>query len=452
MPKSVYKSLLNDPNVKRWFNNNRKGSPIVADIYLRRLGSFCKANKTSPAAYAQLSLVKMENVAIDYVDFLASTKSEKTKRPYAPSYIDSCIKAVRSWAIWNRKEFKRKIKIADKNSRPSLEDERIPTQDELRKVLYADTTPLRTRVSISLISFAGTRPEVQGDYEGLDGLRIKDFPDIEIKEKEVIFAKIPTLLVVRQQISKSGHQYLTFLGEEGCEILKSYLERRLSEGESLTPSSEIIATSRSQAKRSMNFKMTDASPFLASAKISHGIREAMRTVGLPWRPYVFRSYFDMNLMLAESRGIVSHAYQQFWMGHSGDMEAQYTTNKNRLPEMVIEDMRSAYKKVAETFLQTSTARRSTVTQDDIKASARREMLEAEGYTKEDLDALGDLSQLSTQQFKELYDGKKRASLGLKGNGNQKVVPFLEVKRYIEEGWRYERDFPPSEAIISLPGR
>ena len=37
-----------------------------------------------------------------------------------------------------------------------------------------------------------------------------------------------------------------------------------------------------------------------------------------------------------------HAYRQFFMGHKGDIEARYTTNKGRLPEQLMEDMRSAY--------------------------------------------------------------------------------------------------------------
>lgn len=31
------------------------------------------------------------------------------------------------------------------------------------------------------------------------------------------FKLIPTLVIVRRELSKAGHQYFTFLGEEGCE-------------------------------------------------------------------------------------------------------------------------------------------------------------------------------------------------------------------------------------------
>jgi len=57
-------------------------------------------------------------------------------------------------------------------------------------------------------------------------------------------------------------------------------------------------------------------------------------------------------MLAESKGLVLRDYRQFWMGHKGDIENRYTTNKCRLPESVIEDMREAYRRSQE-YLQTT---------------------------------------------------------------------------------------------------
>jgi len=40
------------------------------------------------------------------------------------------------------------------------------------------------------------------------------------------------------------------------------------------------------------------------------------------------------------------------MGHKGNIEHQYTTNKHRLPENVIEDMRLKYAQAVELFLET----------------------------------------------------------------------------------------------------
>ena len=48
--KVEYRDLLSDPNVKRWFSNNAKGSLILADNYLRVLGRFCKSTNLNALA------------------------------------------------------------------------------------------------------------------------------------------------------------------------------------------------------------------------------------------------------------------------------------------------------------------------------------------------------------------------------------------------------------------
>ena len=451
--KKEYVDLLLDANVKRWYNNMAKTSVVHADITLRRLGSFLREVNLTPSQYAKLSVEKMENLAIDFVDDLAVRKNQESGKPYAPIYIDSHLKAIRSWAEWNRKRFQRRIKIANLNRRPSLENERIPTVEELRRVLYAATTPLRTRVSIALMAFSGPRPESQGNYLGLDGLRISDFPELKIKEHMVSFEKIPTVLIVREEISKTRHQYITFLGEEGCDILRDYLQDRLSHGEALLPESPIISTSAKQAKRrsGLDHDIKDTSPFLTTTKIGDRVRKAMRAVGLPWRPYVFRSYFDTNLMVAVNKQFASHAYQQFWMGHKGDIESVYTVNKRQLPESVVDDMRASYTKVASELLETS-KKKSGMTQDEVQAFINRKILSVARITQAEIGALGkDPSQLTDQEIDDLIQRKQKAQLGLNGNGNQQIVPFKDVKNWIAQGWEYVRDFPPDEAIIGLPG-
>jgi integrase len=166
----VYRPMLDsDPNLRRWYFNNAKGSPIVADVYLRRLGAFCVRQKFTPAEYARLPKRRMEEIAFDYIQEMEQRTNPSSSNRYAPTYIASNLKAILSWARWNRKAFEIRIKIADSGKRPTLVNERVPTPDELRRVLYAPTTKLRTRVAIAIMAFAGCRPEVQGSYAGLDG-------------------------------------------------------------------------------------------------------------------------------------------------------------------------------------------------------------------------------------------------------------------------------------------
>ena len=130
------------------------------------------------------------------------------------------------------------------------------------------------------------------------------------------------------------------MNEEGVGYLKAYLEKRQARGEELTPDSPVIATSpgfERMGKSPKNY----GSRFIETQNITREIREAMRPK-FSWRPYVLRAYFDTQLLLAESNGKISHPYRQFFMGHKGDIEARYTTNKGRLTPDMIEDMRRAY--------------------------------------------------------------------------------------------------------------
>ncbi|MCY4491470.1 MAG: hypothetical protein OXC46_08425, partial [Thaumarchaeota archaeon] len=82
------------------------------------------------------------------------------------------------------------------------------------------------------------------------------------------------------------------------------------------------------------------------------VRKAMWSI-IKARPYVLRAYFDTQLLLAESHGKMTHAYRQFFMGHKGDIEARYTTNKGRLTDEMSSDMRRSFSQ-SEAFISTGT--------------------------------------------------------------------------------------------------
>jgi hypothetical protein len=171
---------------------------------------------------------------------------------------------------------------------------------------------------------------------------LKDLPELKIEDGKVNFEKIPTIVIVRPTLSKAKHKYFTFLSNEGCTYLKEYLEERIRSGEELNPLSPLISHER---------KATAQKKFMVTRKITHLIRQSMGRAGVYKRPYVLRAYFDTNMIIAESKGKISHPYLQFLMGHNGDIEARYSTNKGVLPPEMIEDMRKCYKE-CEPFLST----------------------------------------------------------------------------------------------------
>jgi hypothetical protein len=104
------------------------------------------------------------------LDYVPSTENDGK----AGSYIESSLKAVKSWLSHNGKEVKKKIKIRGAMDTPSLKDERVPTDKELKRILLSGDQ--KTRVACVLIAYSGPRIEVLGNYSGNDGLKLEISP------------------------------------------------------------------------------------------------------------------------------------------------------------------------------------------------------------------------------------------------------------------------------------
>jgi len=384
--------------------------------------AFCNHFSLTPKRLVSMGKDEIYNLLLDYVSDL-----EKAGR--AGSYIESALKAVKSWLAHNDLEVKRRIKIRGVRDTPTLRNERTPTQEELKRIFLSGDKKART--ACVLMAHSGLRPVTLGNYRGSDGLRVRDFPEMKIEGETVEFEHIPTIVVVRPELSKGGHQYFTFLSEEGCEYLKDYLEERMLGGEDLTADSPIIRPK--VAKK----------PFIRSVNIGDMIREAIRKAGFNWRPYVLRAYFDTQLMLAESKGLIIRDYRQFWMGHKGDIENRYTTNKCRLPEDVIEDMREAYRRSLE-YLQTT---KPETGREKLVEEFRRQLLLVAGFSLDEISEI-DVTGLTDEEFQDLV---RKRLLGNRNEdcGTQKVVNLNELERYLENGWEYVATLPNQKVIVKL---
>lgn len=424
MGREKHRHLLSDPDVDRWFNNTARGSPVTADVYLRRLGAFCERHKITPKTFLSMTDEDIYNLILDFV-------TSEEKKCYAGSYIHSIIKAIRSWLGHNRRELKGKIKIMGVQDTPSLKDERVPTKDELKKIFLSGDK--KSRVASILVAHSGLRLESLGNFFGNDGLTVKDIPEMIVEGDNVDFEKVPAMIVVRRELSKAGHQYLSFLSEEGCDYLKDYLDERTRQGEKITSESPIITPKRR------------LKPFIRVTNIGDIIRKAIRQAGFRWRPYVLRSYFDTQLMLAESKGLILRDYRQFWMGHKGDIEGRYTTNKQRLSEDVKEDMREAYRRSQE-FLQTT--KTDLTSEERMKEAFRKQLLVVAGFTQDEIEKM-DIEVMGDEEFQTKV---KQKLLGVMTNNGskQKVIPVGDVETYISQGWEYVATLPDNRAILKIP--
>ena len=163
-----------------------------------------------------------------------------------------------------------------------------------------------------------------------------------------------------------------------------------------------------------------------------------------WRPYVLRAYFDTQLMIAENHGKLSHAYRQFFMGHKGNIEARYTTNKGRLPENVMEDMRESYRK-CKGYLQTEKPRGAD--EEALKNAFRKQLLLVAGFSQEELENVD--SSMDDDAFQEMV--RKRLLGALANNGaSQRIICVEEVERFLSKGWDYVATLPNDRIVVKLP--
>ncbi len=188
---------------------------------------------------------------------------------------------------------------------------------------------------------------------------------------------------------------------------------------------------------------TKKNAFLRTTLVTRDIREAIEQAGLKMRPYVLRAYFSTALDIAESKGLISHPWRQFIMGHKGDIEARYSTNK-RLPPDIIDEMRESYRKCLK-FLET---RISDVSEDNAKLFLQQQLLSAVGYKQEEIDKI-DLTSASNEDFQQLLRDKVAGAMSDNG-AKQKVVSMDDIERYLGDGYEFQAVLPNGKAIMRMP--
>jgi len=433
-----YKEMLNDKEISRWFENLRAKSYLTATVYLRGLGYYCEITDSTP--YTILEDAKSGKLRNDFMDFVRKLEKEGK----AGSYIARYKKVIRSWLGFNGVDFKLTANIAYEGRSPRVEGERIPEKTELAKILRNGSP--RARLAISLLAFSGLRPETLGNAEGTDGLKISDFPEMRIEGNKVEFDKTPTMISVRYTLSKAKNSYFTFLSNEGMTYLREYLETRISEGDVLTPETPLFKLDP-QGRISHSFIRTQLA--------TRDIRKAIVSSGFSWRPYVLRAYFATALDNAENKGLISHPWRMFFMGHKGDIEARYSTNK-RLPPDMIEEMRDAYARASKYFETEEHGIKeedvAKITNNTMKETALMILETAYGMNltdKEREELMGFERDELLERLKQIFRDKKAQILN---NGNKhKTIPERELETYLNQGWELVQIYPRGDkAVIKLP--
>ena len=445
MPKEKYAELRKNPEIIRWYKDVKRGSQTTADVYLRRLGAFCETMKKDPGKLLKLKDMQLADLISDYVGDM----EDKGK---SGGYIASTVKAVKSWLSFNGIKIPRKIKINGANDTPTLDDKGIFSPEDLKKVL--DSADVRGRMAISMVAFSGIRLQSLGNEHGTDGLILSDIEGLTVNRDGINFEIVPAKVTVRKTISKKGHEYFTFIGPEGCDYIILYLNERLRSGEELTGESALLTKTK--------FNLRRGGKFITRTKVSELIRSAIRTAGFDNRPYDLRPYFASRLLRAQDDRLITRDYRTFFMGHKGDIEHTYTTERI-LPKDMVEAMREAYSRAFK-YLQSRvpiTPEEKETLEKGLTFLVLRKYF---NFTDSEITDLLDLpdeelqkkiqERIGTTEDKDKIKQKAltdRKEVEHRTNGaRQKIIPMSHVEVYIDEGWEYLKDINSEKAIMRLP--
>lgn len=433
---------MGDEDVRRWYELQSLNSESTGRKYAYYLGVFCEQSELTPSSAAELAKKDLEGFNRIYQDWCLRVIGR-----VAPKTASVYISGVKAWLKHKgvNPNLLASVKVPHQNSTPTVDEEEVPSQEQLRHILnYADD---RQRSIIALIAFSGIR------FETISRLRLSDLIEAQLTGEGVRFPKYPTIIHCGPESTKRDNRYFTLLIREGCEYLKAYIDRRSRQGEGLTPGSPVIS---SDDKRYRGMALT-------SHQLSELVRKCFDDAGFRARPYVLRGFFDTAMLSTKN---LKHTWQQFFMGHKGDIEAAYTTRKKLGPEL-LERMREAFAP-CEAFLTTLPPQG-----EEGELSTLRTMVESgvldlskesvRNYLAQKLQIQGLEVRVSKMREEglseeEAYGRTLCGHLGIdpmklelfkrKGDGDpKKIVEEGELQGYLVQGWDVQTVLPSGKILI-----
>jgi integrase len=312
--------------------------------------------------------------------------------------------------------------------------DKIPTKEELIKILGAPRLDISTKIGIHLMAYGGIRPE---DICSLTyGCVREDF------EKGVE----PCAVWIPQ--GKTGLAYVTFIPGETVELLKQYFDERRKIGEKIADNSPIIidwielkkaGKAKAIQRKSLCTRITRA-----MRHSSVRLEEHLGTVTKKMRPYSLRKYFRSNLT-----GHMPNEYIEAMLGHISGLEHVYGGTRD-LDPATIERMREAYKKCEPYLLATV----QPIDQSTVVKEAKIEALKSIAKSMFGID----LVEVKVAREKELgrelnkdeeirlfEDELKKLREGQRDP--QKIVQENELESYLAEGWHFVSVLPSRKILI-----
>ncbi len=433
-----HRALLSDPKVRSWWTARSLRSRLSADQYLRQFGMLLERTDLTPEKVVALAKKDPDRLRDLLVRDAAKLKGEGR----LDSYVSKFFEGLKSYFRFHRVTFDGFPSLSPIEG-ASLANERVPSPEELGRVL--EHLSLRGRVIALFMAHAGVRPGVLGSYQGEAGLTLADLPDLKLEKRGASFSETPFVVRVPASLSKTRVTYLTFGSSQLGRTLLEYLSERRKGGETLGPSSPVIAPNPTRGIALRSQKEAQYSKgFLSTKAVVEEIREALHATvpdGVRWRPYVLRAYCSTRLLMAEGAGRIARDLREAILGHDTGVAGRYTVGK-RWGDDLLKEGRASYKR-AESYLLTSGT--SSTSTEEIQREAAVLLLRAHDPTK------------SEEEVRRMVEGKSGEELvGLLRAGppqekcQERAVPEADVPSLLERGWGYVAPLSGGMAIVRTP--
>lgn len=415
-----HRPLLSDKRIRVWYDENALRSRHTAEVNLRQLGLFCHATRLVPEAVTRLARAKpqqLHQVLVRYAKALQDAGR-------LPSYISKTFVGVKSWLRFNRVGFDQfpRLRVVQGES---IREERVPTQEELRRIL--STYDARGRVIALFMAHAGVRPGVLAAPGGVDGLTLGDIKDLTLG-KEPSFERLPFHIVVPARLSKTSVEYHTFGTPELADTLLAYIAERTARGEGLSPSSPVVAVEPMGARTKLREQAKTA--FIAEPVMVRSLRDGLKAILPSARTYVFRPYCSTQMLAAR----VDKDVREEILGHSLGVSGRYNLSK-KLHPTIVEELRREYAK-AVPYLESGRPKedRATVLEAVVAALLKRQGV------KDDKIAEVLEGKITRDELDNILGSRKAES----------VVPAVEVRSLLAQGWEFVSELGNDQAVVRGP--
>jgi len=440
---------LSNPTIRSWWTSRKLRSTLSADVDLRKLGLLLQRIRQTPTGVVGLAQRSPDRLR----DLLVTYAASLQKKGRTDAYVAKTFRGLRSWLEFNSIDFDRYPKLSSVSG-STLRSERVPTPEELRRIL-SGLSP-RGRVIALLMAHSGLRPGVIGSYQAENGLRVRDLPDIGLG-KAPSFRRLPFLIRVPAELSKTRRDYITFGTPDLADAVLAYITGRRDRGEVIGPDSPLVAVD--PHARANRFRTSlGLGGFVTTKAVVFELRGALRAScppGVTWRPYVLRSYCSTRLLFAENAGKVTRDVREAILGHDLGVAGRYNLSK-RLGDETIEELRNAYEQASE-FLLPGGRPGETESRERLL----RLVLIAAGVSKNEVDRL-DISKLSEDELVSLADaaraGRQASPVSVpppppgstRNQRTQAVVSVGDVTERLEAGWEYVAPLGSNRVVLRAP--